>query len=104
MKNFSKTALVVVLATAFALEVDPISLVSGQIGPKPAEARIGRPLSPRSVAGVARRTTRRAIRRGAYYNALPRTCVATTVYGYSVWDCGGTYYQSSGGGYVIVYF
>jgi hypothetical protein len=35
-----------------------------------ADARIGRPLTPGSVAGVARRTTRRAVvRHGAYYGA-----------------------------------
>jgi hypothetical protein len=32
-----------------------------------AEARVGRPLTPGSVAGVARRTRRRAYRRGYYY-------------------------------------
>ena len=31
-----------------------------------AEARIGRPLTPMSYAGVARRTTRRAVAAGAY--------------------------------------
>jgi hypothetical protein len=32
-----------------------------------AQARVGRPLTPMSYAGVARRTTRRAYRRGYYY-------------------------------------
>ena len=32
-----------------------------------AHARIGRPLTPGSVAGVARRTTRRTVRRHAVY-------------------------------------
>jgi hypothetical protein len=32
-----------------------------------AQARIGRPLTPMSYAGVARRTTRRAYRRSYYY-------------------------------------
>ena len=32
-----------------------------------AQARIGRPLTPMSYAGVARRTTHRAYRRGYYY-------------------------------------
>ena len=31
----------------------------------PAQARIGRPLTPGSVAGVSRRTTRRTVRRTA---------------------------------------
>lgn len=35
-----------------------------------AEARIGRPLTPMSYAGVARRTTRRAVAVGAYGGAV----------------------------------
>jgi hypothetical protein len=31
-----------------------------------AEARVGRPATPASVAGVARRTTRRVVRRNTY--------------------------------------
>lgn len=104
IKNVFKKVLIGALATAFAFEIDPISLASGKIGPQPAEARIGRPLTPGSVAGVARRTTRRAIRHGAYYGTLPAGCIRSTIYGYAVWDCGGSYYQSSGSGYVIVYF
>jgi hypothetical protein len=69
-----------------------------------ADARVGRPLTPVSVAGVARRTTRRAIRRGAYIASLPGACPYGTYYGYSLYYCGGTYYQRSGSGYVIVYF
>jgi len=34
-----------------------------------ADARVGRPLTPRSAAGVARRTERRAVRRGAFVGA-----------------------------------
>jgi hypothetical protein len=34
-----------------------------------ANAVIGRPLTPGSVAGVARRTTRRTVRRNVYYGA-----------------------------------
>ncbi|WP_420871209.1 hypothetical protein [Mesorhizobium jarvisii] len=69
-----------------------------------AEARVGRPLTPVSVAGTARRTTRRVIRRGAYIAAVPAGCAYGTYYGYSLYYCGGTYYQRSGSGYVIVYF
>ena len=70
----------------------------------PAEARVGRPATPGSVAGVARRTTRRVIRRGAYIAVIPGGCAYGSYYGYSLYYCGGTYYQRSGGGYVIVYF
>ncbi|MGI9511693.1 MAG: hypothetical protein ACR2OL_02225 [Anderseniella sp.] len=69
-----------------------------------AEARVGRPLTPLSGAGVARRTTRRAIRRGAYIATIPAGCVYGTHYGYKLYYCGGRYYQRSGGGYVIVHF
>ncbi|WP_208866392.1 hypothetical protein [Mesorhizobium sanjuanii] len=69
-----------------------------------AEARVGRPATPGSVAGVARRTTRRVIRRGAYIGAIPAGCRYGSYYGYSLYYCGGVYYQRSGGGYVVVYF
>lgn len=69
-----------------------------------AEARVGRPATPASVAGVARRTTRRTIRRGAYIAAIPAGCAYGSYYGYNLYYCGGTYYQRSGSGYVIVYF
>ncbi|WP_376767758.1 hypothetical protein [Mesorhizobium zhangyense] len=69
-----------------------------------AEARVGRPGTPRSVAGVARRTTRRTVRRSAIYIAtLPPACARVSVNGMSLWRCGGAYYQSSGGRYVVVY-
>lgn len=68
------------------------------------QARVGRPLTPGSVAGVARRTTRRVIRRSAIYVAtLPAGCVRTSVNGVVVWSCGGVYYQPYGGRYVVVY-
>jgi hypothetical protein len=69
-----------------------------------ANAIVGRPLTPVSVAGTARRTTRRVIRRGAYIGAIPAGCPLGSYYGYSLYYCGGTYYQRSGSGYVIVYF
>ncbi|MDW9619345.1 hypothetical protein [Sinorhizobium meliloti] len=66
-----------------------------------AQARVGRPLTP---AGVARRTTRRTIRRSAIYvAALPAACVKTSVSGTVLWQCGATYYQPYGGRYVVVY-
>ena len=67
------------------LSLDPqTSLVSS------AEARIGRPLTPMSYAGVARRTTRRAVvggavAAGAYYAApvvvAPACSQVVDVYG-----------------------
>jgi hypothetical protein len=70
----------------------------------PAEARVGRPLTPRSVAGVARRTTRRVVRRSTIYvSTLPASCVRVSINGAAVWRCGGTYYQPYSGRYVVVY-
>jgi hypothetical protein len=69
-----------------------------------AEARVGRPRTPASIAGVARRTTRRVIRRSAIYvSTLPASCVRVSINGAAVWRCGGTYYQPYSGRYVVVY-
>jgi len=48
-----------------------------------AQARVGRPLSPVSVAGVARRTTRRAVVGGAVVGAaaVHHSCVRVLVNG-----------------------
>lgn len=69
-----------------------------------AQARVGRPLTPGSVAGVARRTTRRTIRRSTIYvTRLPAACLRTSVNGTVLWHCGSTYYQAYGGHYVVVH-
>ena len=67
------------------------------------EARVGRPLTPVSVAGVARRTTRRTVRRTtAYVATLPRGCSTVVINGMSLHQCGGTYYQAYNNQYVVV--
>ena len=69
-----------------------------------AEARIGRPATPASVAGVARRTTRRTIRRSTIYKAsLPKGCKTVVIEGTTLHQCGGTYYQPYNNQYVVVY-
>ena len=78
-------------------------LFIGGIAIKEAQARIGRPLTPVSVAGVARRTTRRVVRRTAVYvAALPTGCQTVVIEGATLHQCGGTYYQPSGNQYVVV--
>ncbi len=68
-----------------------------------AEAVVGRPLTPVSVAGVSRRTTRRTVRRtSAYVATLPQGCATTTIEGMGLYQCGSTYYQASGSQYVVV--
>jgi hypothetical protein len=69
-----------------------------------AHARVGRPATPVSVAGVARRTTRRVIRRSTVFVAtLPPACTQVNIEGTVLMSCGGTYYQASGTQYVVVY-
>lgn len=69
----------------------------------PAEAIVGRPLTPVSYAGVARRTTRRMIyRTSVYVAALPPSCTIVVIEGSSLHYCGGTYYQPYGKQYVVV--
>ena len=77
----------------------PVNLVSSEV-----EARVGRPLTPVSVGGVARRTTRRHIRRSTIYVAsLPPSCTTIIIEGVTLQQCGGTYYQTHGTQYVVVY-
>jgi hypothetical protein len=60
-----------------------------------AEARVGRPATPMSYAGVARRTTRRAVTygaagaaaAGAYYYAAPGCTQVVDAYGQIVYRC-----------------
>ena len=98
-----RKSLVLALASMMLFEIDPLSIAVKGKPSLDAEARIGRPATPGSIAGVARRTTRRVWRRTAYYvAALPAGCVKTTLYGTVVWRCGATYYQPVGGQYVVV--
>lgn len=70
---------------------------------KDAEAVVGRPATPISAAGVARRTTRRTIyRTTVYVSTLPAGCTTVIVEGTTLKQCGGTYYQPSGNQYVVV--
>ena len=57
-----------------------------------ASARVGRPLTPVSVAGVARRADRRAYRRGAV--ATGAAIGAGTYYGAGPYYAAGSYYGS----------
>ena len=87
-----------------------IALATGE----DAHAVIGRPLTPMSYAGVARRTTRRAAYAGAYAGAyaappvvastavvttLPAGCVQTAAY----YACGTVRYAPAYNGTTVVY-
>lgn len=79
-------------------------------------AIVGRPMTPMSVAGVARRTTRRTVYAGAavatgaavagtaaMLTALPPGCANMTVAGGPYYHCGSTYYQPQYQGTEVVY-
>ena len=59
------TAVAFAFFVGFTVDVSPAVWQSGTLISQ-AEAVIGRPATPRSAAGVARRTTRRAVRRHYY--------------------------------------
>lgn len=82
----------------------PVSgLLNTRLAVNDAQAIVGRPITPLSVAGVARRTTRRVIRRtSVYVAALPGGCSTVVVEGAKLYLCGSTYYQAYGGKFVVV--
>ena len=87
------------LTTGFVVDevFDTSMFVSG------AEARVGRPMTPVSVAGTARRTTRRVIRRTSVLVAtLPAGCSTVIIEGTTLHQCGGKYYQPEGNQFVAV--
>ncbi len=100
--------LLAIALTAFAgatlINGDPVGVVQKGELVAPANAVIGRPGTPLSFAGAARRTTRRVIRRSTIYAAtLPRGCAQVSVNGAALWQCGATYYQPAGSQFVVVY-
>jgi hypothetical protein len=103
MKNATPAALLGLGMVMALAQFDPGSLL-GALSPIPeANAVVGRPATPVSVAGVARRTTRRVIRRTTIYVAsLPPSCTVVVVEGTQLHLCGGTYYQQVGTQYVVV--
>ena len=98
------TVVVVALGLGLALGGLPTSGVfEGLSLVGEAQAIVGRPLTPVSYAGVARRTTRRMVYRTSVYVArLPPACTVVVVEGTTLHMCGGTYYQPYGTQYVVV--
>lgn len=97
----SQVILLATLALFSVLAVE-VALDAGLVVPQ-AQAVIGRPLTPMSYAGVARRTSRRMIYATSVYAAtLPAGCRTVIIEGTSLYECGGTYYQTSGSRYVVV--
>src|SRR5262245_5465623 len=87
------------------------------LGGSDALAVVGRPLTPVSYAGVARRTTRRSVAAGSYYGTgyygatatmagvatLPAGCARVASPSGTIYGCGGTYYRPYYDGPNLVY-
>lgn len=102
MKQSTFGMLALGLVLAFA-DYQPGSGFEGVSLVKEAHAIVGRPATPISYAGVARRTTRRMIYATTIYVAtLPPACTVIVIEGTTLHQCGGTYYQASGTQYVVV--
>ena len=70
IKMTKKIGLICATATMLSVmpySIEPLRTTGITIAADQAHARIGRPLTPGSVAGVARRTTRRTVARHSYY-------------------------------------
>lgn len=93
--------LIAIPATAFTGDADapaPFGLFASKASAAVVVRRHG------TAAGVARRTTRRVIRRSTIYvSTLPAHCVKVSFNGIGYWHCGGQYYQHYNGRYVVVY-
>jgi hypothetical protein len=97
-----KTMVLVCCAIGVGLVVDIPFFPVGPVSE--VEAVIGRPATPASVAGVARRTSRRTFHRSTIYRAtLPAGCKTVVIEGTTLHQCGGTYYQPYNNQYVVVY-
>ena len=84
------TLMVSVSVACLTLSDDGFLTQSGSLMSE-AQARVGRPLTPMSYAGVARRTTRRAVATGAAVGAAaayaPGCYQAVDAYGRIYWRC-----------------
>jgi hypothetical protein len=95
LKWLSRTALTLLAGGTALLWSGDGSVPSGSFTSQ-AEARVGRPATPMSYAGVARRTTRRSVAygaaagaaaTGAYYYAAPGCQQVVNSYGQIVTRC-----------------
>jgi hypothetical protein len=95
------------LSLSFALVIDfPVADTPNLFSVRKAEARVGRPVSPHSAAGVHRRTRRRTTRRvaaGTRVHTLPAGCTTVIKRGVNYHSCGGVYYRPYYEGNTVVY-
>jgi hypothetical protein len=77
-----KAATLVSIAFMAGMMLVPSTNGTVSIGVGAAQARVGRPLTPGSVAGVARRTTRRTVRRNVVGHGVYAPAVRCGYYPY----------------------
>jgi hypothetical protein len=104
IKFILPTMLLLLLGLVISL---PESIDPGNLFVRDAEARVGRPATPGSVAGTARRTSRRVTRRhiayGTRFTILPVGYTTVIVIGTTYYLYGGVYYKPYYEGNTIVY-
>lgn len=91
-----------------------VALALGGLVAEEAAAIVGRPLTPVSYAGVARRTARRTTyavaatapyhSSAAYVTTLPVGCTTVVTAGVSYRSCSGTMYRPYFNGATVVYY
>ena len=81
MRMVLRTACVAVVGVSCLLISEKAVLLQGGPLITSAEARVGRPLTPMSYAGVARRTTRRAVATGAVVGGAAYCARVVDAYG-----------------------
>lgn len=102
--HLSRRARAAIAALALALGATALPAAGALLAPGHAHAVVGRPLTPVSYAGVARRSSRRVARRTAArttaaMTTLPAGCVAAG----ATYTCGSAQYQQAFDGGTVVY-
>jgi hypothetical protein len=107
MVRVSAVTVAALIAAGAMSSSGPLLLGGGE-----AHAVVGRPLTPISYAGVARRTTRRAVAAGAYaggyaagsvITTLPAGCTRVMSGGTAFYNCGTAQYRPYYDGPTVVY-
>lgn len=100
--KYSSIGIMLFGVTLAVIDLAPGGLSASGSFFREAQAIVGRPLTPLSVAGVARRTTRRVIATSIYVPALPPAATIVVIDGVTLYQSGTTYYRVSGNQYVVV--
>lgn len=101
-KKNSKPLFLYVFILVLLFGIAEISLLDNVFVGK-AQAVVGRPATPHSAAGVARRTTRRHVHRRRHVVVLPSGCTTVIRHNVTYSLCGGVWYEPYYKGDELVY-